>query len=117
MKLKAFLIGSAAYAWIKQYDHSDNGRAAFQAWVDHYNGAGELNKRTDLAKSSMRELHYKNEQSMSFEKCTEMIIKCFSTLDKDEDENLSEQQKVNTIINGIRVQYVQIMEDTSYIAG
>ena len=60
----------------------------------------------------MRELHYKNEQSTSFEKYTKMIIKCFSTLNKDEDEKLSNQQKVNAIINGIRVQDVQIMSAT-----
>ena len=51
----------------------------------------------------MREIHYKNEQSLSFEKYTEMIIKCFSTLDKDEDEKIFDQQKVNAIINGIIV--------------
>ena len=39
-ELKAFLIGSAGYAWIKRYDHAANGRAVFQAWFDHYNGAG-----------------------------------------------------------------------------
>ena len=65
----------------------------------------------------MEELHYKNKQSMSFEKYTVMIIKCFSTLDKDEYENLSDQQKVNDIINGIKVQDVQLMEATSNIAG
>ena len=54
---------------------------------------------------------------MSFGKYTEMIIKCFSTLDKDEDKNLSDQQKVNAIINGIKVQDVNLMADTSYIAG
>ena len=46
-----------------------------------------------------------------------MIIKCFSTLDKDEDEKRPKQQKVNAIINGIRVQDVQLMAATSYIAG
>ena len=46
-----------------------------------------------------------------------MIIKCFSTLDKDEDEKLSYQQKVNAIINGMKVQDVQLMSATSYIAG
>ena len=116
-KLKAFLIGSAGYAWIEWYDHADNGRTSFKAWVDHYNGLGELNKRTALSKARMREIHYKNEQSMSFEKYTEMIIKWFSTLDKDEDNKLSEQKKVNVIINGIRVQDIQLMEATSYIAG
>ena len=116
-KLKAFFIGSAGYTCIEQYDHGANGRTYFQAWVEHYNGAGELNKRTALAKARTRELHYKNEQSMSFEKYTEMINKCFSTLEKDEDEKLSKQKKVNAIINGIRVQDVQLMAATSYIAG
>ena len=64
----------------------------------------------------MKELHYKNEQSMSFEKYTEMVIKCFSTLDKDEGEKLSDQKKFNAIINGIRVQDVQLMAATSYIS-
>ena len=54
---------------------------------------------------------------MSFEKYTEMIIKCFFTLDKDEDEKLSDQQKFNAIINGIKVQDVQLMEATLYISG
>ena len=54
---------------------------------------------------------------MSFENNTEMIIKFFSTLDKDEDEKLSNQQKVNAIINGIKVQDVQLMAATSYIEG
>ena len=116
-KLKAFLIGSAGYAWIERFDHAANRNAAFQAWVDHYNWAEKLNKRMDLAKSRMKELHYKNKQSISFEKYTEMIIKCFSTLDKDEDEKLSDQKKVNAIIDGIKVQDVQLMAATSYTAG
>ena len=59
-KLKAFLIGSAGYEWIERYNHTANGRTAFQACVDNYNEAGELNKRTALEKSRTRELHYKN---------------------------------------------------------
>ena len=59
-KLKAFLVGSVGYAWIRGYNHTSNGCTSFQAWVEHYNGAGELNKRTALAKARMRELHYKN---------------------------------------------------------
>ena len=38
-------------------------------------------------------------------------------MDKDEDEKLSDQQNVNAIINGIKVQDVQLMAATSYIAG
>ena len=54
---------------------------------------------------------------MSFGKYTEIIIKYFSTLYKDEYEKLSDQKKVNAVINGIRVQYVHLMAATSYIAG
>ena len=56
------------------------------------NGRG----RGGSGQSNRRELYYKNEQSMLFEKYTEMIIKCFSTLEKDEDEKLSDQQNVPT---------------------
>ena len=59
VKLKAFLIRSAGYTWIKRYNNAANGCTAFQAWVEHYNGAGELNKRMALAKARLRELHYK----------------------------------------------------------
>ena len=65
-KLRAFLIGSAVYAWIKQYNHAANERRDFQAWVDYYNEEEKLNKRTALEKARMRDLHCKNEQSMSF---------------------------------------------------
>ena len=43
-KLKVSLIGSAGYAWIKRYEHAANVCTTSQAWVDHYNGSGELNK-------------------------------------------------------------------------
>ena len=60
----------------------------------------------------MRELHYEKEKSMSFEKYPEMIIKCLSTLDKGEDEKISNQQKLNAINNCIIVQGVQLMSAT-----
>jgi hypothetical protein len=45
-KLKAFLIDSPGWAWIKPHDTAEDGRAAFMAWTKHYNGEGELSKRT-----------------------------------------------------------------------
>ncbi len=79
----------------------ENGRAAFWAWFNHYNGQGELSKQTSLAKSRVESLHYKNEQRMSFEKYTELLTKCFTTLDKDPDERVSERQKVERLLKGI----------------
>jgi hypothetical protein len=85
-KLKAFLIDSPGWAWIEPHDTAENGRAAYIAWTEHYNGKGELSKRTAMAKSKLDNLHYKNECSMSFERCTEIMTKCFNTLHKDPDQ-------------------------------
>jgi hypothetical protein len=74
-KLKAFLINSPGWALIEPHDSSENGRAAYKAWADHYNGEGELSKRTAIAKSRLSQLHYKNERSMSFKKCSELMTK------------------------------------------
>jgi hypothetical protein len=85
-KLKAFLIDSPGWAWIEPHNMAENGRAAYMAWTTHYNGEGELSKRTAIARSRLEALHYKNEKSMTFEKCTEIMTKCFSTLYKDVDQ-------------------------------
>ena len=107
-KLKAFLINTAGWAWIEPYNASENGREAFWAWSNHYNGQGELSKRTALAKASLVSLHYRNERSMSFERYTELLSRAFTTLDKDPDEAKSERQKVETLVNGIKVSEGQL---------
>ncbi len=85
-KLKAFLIDSPGWAWIEPHNTAEDRRAAFMAWTAHYNGEGELSKRTAIAKAKLNQLHYKNKWSMSFEKCTEVMTKCFNTLHKDLDQ-------------------------------
>ena len=101
-KLKAFLIDSPGWAWIERHDTAEDGRGAYLAWVSHYNGAGELSKRTALAKSKLDSLHYQNERSMSFEKCTEVMTKCFHTLHKDPDQRYSDRRKVEKLLKAIR---------------
>ena len=108
-KLKDFLISPAEYVWIEQFDKTEKGREALKSWVGHYNGTGELSKRTALAKSKLESLHYKNERSMSFEHYTELLTKCFSTLDKDIEENLLEIQKVHALLKGIKTRYMELL--------
>ena len=99
--LKTFLIDTPGWAWIVRYDSAEDGRRAFWAWANHYNGQGELSKRTALAKANLAALHYRNERSISFEKYTEMMTKAFTTLEKDEGEMYSERRKVEKLLNGI----------------
>ena len=40
---------------------------------------------------------------MSFERSTELLTKCFSTLDKDMGEKSSDIQKVNALLKGIKL--------------
>ena len=94
----------------------DNGRQAFKAWADHYNGTGELSKRTALEKSKLESLHYKNERSMSFERYKELLTKCFSTLDKDIDKKLLDIQKVNALLKGIKTQDMELLASKAVIS-
>jgi hypothetical protein len=98
------LIDSPGWAWIEPHDASENGRTAFMAWTAHYNGEGELSKRTFIAKSRLDGLHYRNERSMSFEKCMELMTKCFNMLHKDIDQRYSNCQKVEKLLKAIRYQ-------------
>jgi hypothetical protein len=50
-KLKAFLVDSPGWAWIELHDTAENGRAAYIAWTEHYNGEVKLSKRTGLWQS------------------------------------------------------------------
>jgi hypothetical protein len=108
-KLKAFLIDSPGWAWIEPHDTAENGRAAYLAWTAHYNGEGELSKRTAIAKSKLEQLHYRNERSMSFEKCTEIMTKCFNTLHKDPDQRYSDRQKVEKLLRAIKCQDQELL--------
>ena len=39
---------------------------------------------------------------MSFERCTEIMTKCFNTLHKDPDQRFSDRQKVEKLLKAIR---------------
>ena len=99
-KLKSFLIDSPGWAWIEPFNATKNGRNAFLAWSNHYNGYGELSKRTALAKARLDGLHYKNKRSMSFERYIELLTKSFSILEKDKEERYTERQKVEKLLKG-----------------
>jgi hypothetical protein len=114
-KLKAFLVDTPAWAWIEPYDLAENGRAAYQAWVNHYNGGGELSKRTAMAKTRLAALHYQKGQSLPFETCSEVMSKCFHTLHKDLDQRLSPCQKVEKLLSIISCDNTELTAAKVYI--
>ena len=116
-KLEAYLTGSQGLTWIKGFRATENGRDAFYAWADHYNGAGELSKRTELAKAKLKQLYYKNEQFYPFKTYITELSKCFTTLDKDPDEKNSGKQKVDALLKGIKTSDGELAGAKAYIAG
>jgi hypothetical protein len=46
---------------------------------------------------------------MSFEKCTEVMTKCFNTLHKDPDQRYSDCQKVKKLLKAIRYQDTKLL--------
>ena len=53
---------------------------------------------------------------MWFEHYTELLIKCFSTLDKDMDKKLSDIQKVNALLKGIKTQDMELSASKTVIS-
>jgi hypothetical protein len=114
--LKSYLINTPGWTWIESFNATENGRGAFLAWATHYNGQGELSKRTAMAKAKIKNLFYKNEWSLTFEKVMEILSKSFSILDKDPDERLSEHQKVEKLLSCIQTQDMEMVAQKSIIA-
>jgi hypothetical protein len=110
--LKSFLVNTSGWTWIEPYDTMENGGGAFLAWTSHYNGQGELSKRTAMASKG------KDQKSflLLFEKVMENLSKLFSTLDKDLDERYSEHQKVEKLLQCIQMPDMEVVAQKSVIA-
>lgn len=101
--MKAFLIDTPGYPWIEQFNDSENNRAAYMAWLDHYNGNAELGKCISLAKAKLCSIFYKNECSLPFEMFTGILKQCFLTLSKNHDIALSQCQQVDKLLEVIKM--------------
>jgi hypothetical protein len=102
--------------WIESFNASEDGRAAFLAWVTHYNGQGKLSNHTAIAKAGLNNLFYKTEQSMSFEQYSRKLKCIFQVLHKDEDERVSSQQQVQYLLKGIKTTDVELIGAKSIIS-
>ena len=114
-KLKAFLINSPGWAWIEPHDSAADGCTAFKAWMDHYNGEGKLSKHTAIVKTKLDQVHYKNKYSMSFEKCTKIMTRCFNMFHKDLNQHYLDHQKVEKLLKTIQCQETELMVVKSLI--
>jgi hypothetical protein len=107
--LKAFLINSKGWAWIEPHDSAENGRNTYLAWVAHYNGEGKLSKRMAVVKSKLDTLHCRNERSMSFERCTKIMTKCFNMFAQRSQSALLQPSEGQKAPQAIRCQDAELL--------
>ena len=89
--------GTAGWTWIQAHDRAQNGRAAWLALYDHYEGGNQRKKRTVQATNTLEKLYYSNESAFPFEKFAAELIQCFDDL-KDTEEEPTEYKKVTHLL-------------------
>ena len=99
--LKAACVDTVAWVWLEKFDPTSDGRKAWMALVEHYDGYGELNKRTTRAKEELMKLHYKDEKAFSFERYITKLKELFRVLDKDTHEKYSPRRQGEFMLHGI----------------
>ena len=96
------LIGTPGYVWVEQYDWSQNGRDAWMALVEHYEGGGQREKRKSSALATLWSLHYKNESVFSFEDFSRKLVRAYRDLEGTE-EAYTPYNKVQTLLTKIEI--------------
>ena len=92
--------GTDADQWIKEHRRTQNGREAWMALCNHYDGPAEGDKRVTVARHDLKTLHYKNESSFSFEKYSTKMRKAYTIL-KQYKQPRSEKEQVELLIDNI----------------
>lgn len=99
--LKSKLTGTDSWDWIKKYDRTQDGRKTMLTLRTHYDGPGEVQKRIAKAEASINLLHYKAEQTFSFEKFITRLNGAFQVLE-EHGEGYSERKKVTLMCDKIQ---------------
>ena len=99
--IKSKLVGTDNWEWISQYDRTENGRATMNTLRTHYDGPGEITKRVARAEAQIQALHYKSEQTFSFERFITKLNGAYQVL-QEHKEGLTERKKVSLMCDKIQ---------------
>jgi hypothetical protein len=100
-ELKALLIQGPAYTWIRPFDRMRNGRAAWKALINHYEGTAEQNKIKEAAYATIRNATYAGERrNWSFDSYYHAHQDAHYDLE-NYGEYISESKKVTDFLRGI----------------
>jgi hypothetical protein len=99
--LTQLLSGTMAWTWMSSYEASKNGKGAFDALRNHYDGPGQVEKRLGYARNILANTHYRSEKQYSFESYVTKLSEAFEVL-KDNSVEKAEREKVDCLLDGIQ---------------
>ena len=82
-KLKACLLDEKGWSWNKSYDAQEYVRRATANLHEHYEGAGEVNKRVVWATENIENAHSMSKHTYSFEKFSTVLQDDFTILNNN----------------------------------
>ena len=69
-----------------------------------------------MALTTLKTIDYKKEQSIAFEKCSEILTRYFATLDKDLEQKKTARQKVEVLLNVIKTANAKLISFKAIIS-
>ena len=105
--LDEITLGTDAADWIDTYRHRQNGRSAWIALCEHYDGPAEGDKHVTVSCANTDQAFYKNESTFSFERYSTRLKHEFDTLQK---YNLpkSDREEVEILLKQINKNNTQL---------
>jgi hypothetical protein len=96
---KDLMIGTDGWTWFNCAPNGD-GLAVHLLIEHHYCGDAETAVRAAKAEAQLHRLHYQNEAALPFEQYVTKLSECFELM-ADNDQQLSEAQKVKYLLDGM----------------
>ena len=92
--IKQWTLNNPAFAWVRPFNKREDSRGAVATMSAYYDGPGKTAKNIAKAEEDLKNLHYKNEHSLSFKSFINKLNKIFCIFSESE-EPYTPVQKAN----------------------
>ena len=82
--VKQWTLNTPTFAWVRPFDRREDNRGAVAAMRAPYDGPGETAKQLSKSEANIKNLHYNNEHSLSFESFVNKLNEIFFIFSESE---------------------------------
>ena len=113
-RLLSDLVKDQPATWIQPFQSSQDGRRAWMALVDHFDGGGQKERRISKAEAILETVVYQNERVFSFDSYSAQLLRAFRTLDSTPNRRSTANQ-VKILIDNMKVATAEFAVIKSYV--